>query len=79
MEPRDDPPWAELLTSVVLESSTAPAQCFPDETSSRADALLDGERQKRLRQPEVLHCLMLLESLPIIEDSQPASERARNL
>jgi predicted nucleic acid-binding protein len=44
-----------------------------------ANALLVGERQKRLRQPEVLRFLTLLESLPVVEDTQTAAERVRNV
>lgn len=87
---------------VVLDASTALAWCFPDETSDRADAVLEalegatvlvpavwsleianavlvGERQKRLRQPEILRFLTLLENLPMIEDTQTAAERVRNV
>ena len=87
---------------VVLDASTALAWCFSDETSDRADAMLEalegktilvpaiwsleianavlvGERQKRLRHPEILRFLTLLEGLPIIEDTQTAAERFRNL
>ena len=38
-----------------------------------------GERQKWLRQPEIIRFLTLLETLPIIEDTQPAAERIRNV
>ncbi len=41
--------------------------------------MLVGERQKRLRQPEILRFLTLLEGLPIIEDTQTAAERVRNM
>lgn len=41
-----------------------------------ANALLVGERQKRLHQPEVFRFLTLLESLPVVEDSQTAAERS---
>lgn len=44
-----------------------------------ANALLVGERQKRLRQPEIFRFLTLLESLPIVEDTQTAAERVRNV
>jgi predicted nucleic acid-binding protein len=44
-----------------------------------ANALLVGERQKRLRQPEILRFLTLLESLPIAEDTQTAADRVRNV
>jgi predicted nucleic acid-binding protein len=44
-----------------------------------ANALLVGERQKRLRQPEILRFLTLLESLPLIEDTQTISECIRNV
>jgi predicted nucleic acid-binding protein len=44
-----------------------------------ANALLVGERQKRLRQPEVLRFLTLLECLPVVEDTQTAAERVRNV
>ena len=42
------------------------------------NALLVGERRK-LRQPEVLRVLTLFESLPVIEDTQTAPERVRNV
>lgn len=44
-----------------------------------ANALLVGERQKRLRRPEVLRFLTLLESLPIVEDIQPVAARVHNV
>ena len=44
-----------------------------------ANALLVGERQKRLGQPEVLRFLTLLESLPVVEDTQTSPERVRNV
>jgi len=44
-----------------------------------ANALLVGERQKRLRQPEILRFLTLLESLPLIEDTQTLNEHVRNV
>ena len=44
-----------------------------------ANAVLVGERQKRLRQPEILRFLTLLEGLPIMEDTQTAAERVRNV
>lgn len=43
-----------------------------------ANALLPGERQKRIRQPEILRFLTLLENLPIREDIQTLAERVRN-
>ena len=44
-----------------------------------ANALLVGERQKRLRQPQVLRFLKLIESLPIFEDSRPVGDRVQNV
>jgi predicted nucleic acid-binding protein len=90
------------LSLVVVDASTALAWCFPDETSARAEAVLQGlegetvvvpavwsleianavlvgERHKRLRQPEILRFLTLLENLSIVEDSQTAAERVRNV
>lgn len=74
------------MTGVVVEASTAPAWCFPDESSEYADAvlvalegktilapsiwpleianaMLVGERTKRLRQPEIQRFTALLERL----------------
>jgi len=39
-----------------------------------ANAMLEGERRKRLKQPEILRFVDLLESLPISEDHQRVSE-----
>lgn len=86
----------------MLDASTTLAWCFPDESSDRADAVLEalegapmlvpavwsleianavlvGERQKRLRRPEVLRFLTLLDNLPIVEDTQPAAARVHNV
>ncbi len=39
-----------------------------------ANALLIGERRKRLRQPEILRFVALMEGLSILQDSQPVNE-----
>jgi predicted nucleic acid-binding protein len=39
-----------------------------------ANAMLAGERRKRLKQPEILRFLALLEGLPIVQDGQAVSE-----
>lgn len=39
-----------------------------------ANALLVGERSKRLRPPEIRRFAMLLESLPLVQDMQPVGE-----
>ena len=44
-----------------------------------ANALLVGERKKRLGQGQILRFLTLLGSLPIVEDRQTAAERVRNV
>jgi predicted nucleic acid-binding protein len=38
-----------------------------------ANAVLVGERSKRLRQPEIRRFATLLESLPIVQDTRPAT------
>ncbi|MGH9632986.1 MAG: type II toxin-antitoxin system VapC family toxin [Bryobacteraceae bacterium] len=38
------------------------------------NAMLVGERRKRLRQPEILRFLTLLEGLTIVQDAQPVGE-----
>jgi predicted nucleic acid-binding protein len=37
------------------------------------NALLTGERRKRLKQPEILHFVALLEALSILQDGQAVS------
>ena len=44
-----------------------------------ANALLVGERRKRLKHPEVLRFLALLEHLPISQDHQTASDSVTNV
>ena len=44
-----------------------------------ANALLAGERRKRLKQPEILRFLALLEGLPIVQDGQAVSENVSNV
>ena len=44
-----------------------------------ANALLVGERRKRLKQPEILRFVALLESLPISEDHQTVTDRVNNV
>jgi predicted nucleic acid-binding protein len=44
-----------------------------------ANAILAGERRKRLKQPEILRFLALLEGLPIVQDGQAVSEIVSNV
>jgi len=44
-----------------------------------ANAMLAGERRKRLKQPEILRFLALLEGLPIVQDGQAVSENVSNV
>ena len=44
-----------------------------------ANAMLAGERRKRLRQPEILRFVALLEGLPILQDGQAVSESVSNV
>lgn len=44
-----------------------------------ANAILVGERRKRLKQPEILRFVALLEALSILQDSQPVSESVSNV
>jgi len=44
-----------------------------------ANAMLTGERRKRLRQPEILRFVALLEGLPILKDGQAVSESVSNV
>ena len=44
-----------------------------------ANAMLAGERRKRLKQPEILRFLALLEGLSIIQDDQAVSDSVSNL
>jgi predicted nucleic acid-binding protein len=44
-----------------------------------ANAVLVGERKKRLRQPEILRFTTLLESLPVLEDVQPVGDHIGNI
>ena len=44
-----------------------------------ANAMLAGERRKRLKQPEILRFLALLEGLSIIQDDQAVSESVSNV
>jgi len=39
-----------------------------------ANAVLVGERKKRLRQPEILRFTTLLQSLPVMQDAQNAGD-----
>lgn len=44
-----------------------------------ANALLVGERSKRLRQPEFVQFSTLLASLSLVQDAQPVSEHLSNV
>ena len=44
-----------------------------------ANAILVGERRKRLKQPEILRFVALLESLPITEDHQTVADSVANV
>ncbi len=44
-----------------------------------ANAVLTGERKKRLRQPEILRFITLLENLSVLEDIQPVGDRVGNV
>jgi predicted nucleic acid-binding protein len=44
-----------------------------------ANALLAGERRKRLKQPEILRFLALLDGLSIVQDGQAVSESVSNV
>lgn len=44
-----------------------------------ANAILVGERRKRLRQPEILRFITLLESLTVLQDTQPVGDHVINL
>jgi predicted nucleic acid-binding protein len=43
------------------------------------NALLTGERRKRLKQPEILRFVALLEGLSILQDGQGVSESVNNV
>jgi predicted nucleic acid-binding protein len=44
-----------------------------------ANAVLVGERKKRLRQPEILRFTTLIESLSVLEDVQPVGDHISNV
>jgi predicted nucleic acid-binding protein len=44
-----------------------------------ANAILAGERSKRLRQPEIRRFITLLESLSTVQDVQPAGDHVSNV
>ena len=44
-----------------------------------ANAVLTGERKKRLRQPEIRRFTSLLEGLPVVQDTQPLGEYVSNV
>lgn len=44
-----------------------------------ANAILVGERRKRLKQPEILRFITLLQSLPISQDQQTVSENVTHV
>jgi len=62
---------------VALEDRTAMVPAiWPVEV---ANALLVGERRKRIRQPEVRRFLDLLKGLSILEDGQPFADTVSNI
>jgi predicted nucleic acid-binding protein len=44
-----------------------------------ANAVLVGERKKRLLRPEIRHFLSLLENLSLVQDAPPAGEHVSNV
>ena len=44
-----------------------------------ANAILIGEKQKRIRQPEILRFMVLLEKLVIVQDAQSAAKSISNV
>ena len=44
-----------------------------------ANAVLAGERSKRLRQPEIRRFVTLLEGLSLVQDVQPAGDHVSNV
>ena len=44
-----------------------------------ANAVLVGERKKRLNQPEIKSFTTLLENLPVVQDTQPSIETVRSV
>jgi predicted nucleic acid-binding protein len=44
-----------------------------------ANAVLNGERSKRLRQPEIRRFTMLLDNLSVVQDMQPVGEHVGNV
>ena len=44
-----------------------------------ANAVLAGERSKRLRQPEIRRFMTLLESLSLVQDVQPVCDRVNSV
>ena len=44
-----------------------------------ANALLSGERTKRLNQPEITRFITLIQGLSLVQDLQPVAENVRNV
>ena len=66
-----------IYISVALEGRTAIVpSIWPVEI---ANALLVGERRKRIRQPEVRRFIELLKGLRILEDGQPFADTVSNI
>ena len=59
------------------------AWCFPNEAgiwgSEIANAILVGERGKRLRQPEIRRFTTLLQSLALVQDAQGVGDHVSNV
>ena len=62
---------------VALEDRTAVVPCIW--SVEIANALLVGERRKRIRQPEVWRFVELLKGLTILEDGQPFADTVSNI
>jgi predicted nucleic acid-binding protein len=65
----------EVLVALEDETVLVPS-IWPVEI---ANALLVGERRKRIRQPEIRRFVGLLKGLTIVEDSQPFHETVSNI
>jgi predicted nucleic acid-binding protein len=64
-----------ILVALKGQTIIAPAICGLELTN----AMLIGERRKRLKQPEILRFVALLEGLSILQDDQAVSECVSNV